>query len=145
MSTKLERNLEAYDPELHDAILFTAQMEGVDVSPMIEGERFIGFGATKHGYGPACILDLTGTEYVAEPHVIWFPWTTKANRIVHFKWAMEMLAQNKEVLLAVEKKEKMFFEHFVKRKLLRKVGFLDNLPIVDEIHMYQYIKKEHKT
>lgn len=117
-------------------------MEDVDISPMVGGaERYIGFGNTKHGYGPACIVDLAGTDYMAEPHVTWFPWTTPANRIVNFKWAMEHLAKTREVMLTVEKSQKKFFEHFVKKGILRKVGYLKNLPEVEEIHMYQYERK----
>lgn len=113
-------------------------MDGVDVSSFDGGERFIGFGDTKHGYGPACILDAVSTPYVVEPHVTWFPWTRPKDRIVNFKWAMAHLAETRQVFLTVEKKEMAFFEHFVRRGLLRKVGYLNNLPIVDEIHMYQY-------
>ena len=113
----------------------------VDVSPMVNGERFIGFGNTESGYGPACIVDLAGTDYVAEPHVTWFPWTTRANRVVNFKWAMEHLAQTREVMLVVQKSQNKFFEHFVKRKLLRKIGSINHLPEIEEIHMYQYERK----
>lgn len=137
----LERNLEPYNEEAHGALLLMATLQGMDTSPLVEGKRFIGFGDTKNGYGPACILDLVETDYVAEPHVSWFPWTTPANRIAHFKWAMEYLAQSKQVLLTVEKSQIGFFEHFVKRKVLRKVGVIKDLPIVEEIHMYQYERK----
>lgn len=113
-------------------------VEGIDVSSVAGGERFIGYGDTKYGYAPACILDVVGTPYVAEPHVIWFPWTSAADRIVNFKWAMKYLAESREVFLTVQKDQIKFFEHFVKRGLLRKVGYLENMPIVDEIHMYQY-------
>lgn len=135
-------NLERYNEAEHASILFAAAMDNTDISPMVGGgERFIGFGHTKHGYGPACIMDLAGTDYMAEPHVTWFPWTTPANRIVNFKWAMEHLAKTREVMLTVEKSQKKFFEHFVKKGLLRKVGYLKNIPLVDEIHMYQYERK----
>jgi hypothetical protein len=112
--------------------------EGIDVSPLPGSERFIGFGNTKDGYGPACIVDLVGTEYVAEPHVTWLPWTTPGNRIVNFKWAMKHLAETREVMLIVEKAQMKFFEHFVKKGLLRKIGYVDNLPEIEEMHMYQY-------
>lgn len=123
--------------ESHNALIYAAALAGIDVSA-IQGERFIGYGDTAHGYGPACIVDVAGTDYVAEPHVTWFPWTTPANRIVNFKWAMNYLAQTRQVMLIVEKSEMKFFEHFVKRGLLRKIGYLKDLPIVEEIHMYQY-------
>lgn len=137
--TQLEHKLEKYNEEAHAKLLYAAMLDGVDVSPMVGGaERYIGYGATKHGYGPACIMDLAGTEYVAEPHVTWFPWTSPGNRIVNFNWAMKHLAQTREVFLAVEKSQMKFFEHFVKKGVLRKVGHLENLPIVEEVHMYQF-------
>lgn len=122
----------------HTGLIFAAALEGLDVSPCVGGQRFIGYGDTKYGYGPACILDVAGTEYVAEPHVVWFPWTSKANRIVNFKWAMKYLAQTRQVFIIVEKGENAFHEHFVKKGILRKVGYLKDIPIVDEVHMYQY-------
>lgn len=135
-------SLETYNDANHAPIIYAAMMEDVDVSPMVGGaERYIGYGNTKHGYGPACIVDVAGTDYVAEPHVTWFPWTTPANRIVNFKWAMAHFAESREVMLTVEKSQKKFFEHFVKRGILRKVGYLKNMPEVDEIHMYQYERK----
>lgn len=139
MHIQSDHSLELYNEQVHAPILFAAAAEEVDISPMASANaRYIGYGNTRHGYGPACIVDLAGTDYMAEPHVTWFPWTTPANRIVNFKWAMEHLAQDKEVMLIVEKNQKQFFEHFVKRKVLRKVGYLKNIPIHDEIHMYQY-------
>ena len=139
---KLEHNIEIYDELRHGAIVAAAVLEGIDASPVVGGaERYIGFGKTKYGNGPVCILDVIGTEFVAEPHVTWFPWTSAANKIVNFKWAMLYLSKTREVMINVEKKEKDFFEHFVKKGLLRKVGYLENLPIVDEIHMYQYRRK----
>lgn len=131
-------NIELYNPAEHDALVCAAALEGIDCSPAVEATRYIGYGNTKYGYGPACILDLCGTEHVAEPHVIWFPWLSAADKIVNFKWAMGYLAESREVFLTVQKDQISFFEHFVKRGILRKVGYLKNLPIVEEIHMYQY-------
>lgn len=140
--TQLDRNLELFDEEKHTGIIYAAAMEGVDVSPVVGGsKRYIAFGETKHGYGPGCILDIVGTNYVAEPHVTWFPWTTASQRYRHFKWAMEELAKDRQVFLTVEKEQMAFFEHFVKKGILRKVGYIENLAIVDEIHMYQYNKE----
>lgn len=119
-------------------LLYAAMLEGCDVSPVVSAERYIGYGDTKYGYGAACIVDLAGTPYMAEPHVTWFPWTTPANRIVNFKWAMEYLGQDREVMLMAQKDQRTFFDHFAKRGFLRKVGYLDNLPDIEEIHIYQY-------
>lgn len=143
MSSQLAYNIEPFNPEYHTPLLAAAAADGVDVSPVVGGaDRFIGFGKTKHGYGPGCILDLVSTPYVVEPHVTWFPWVGLKDRIVHFKWAMDYLAQNKEVFLTVTKEQKVFFDHFVEKKILRKVGYLKDLPIVEEIHMYQYERKK---
>lgn len=132
-----ERSLEYYAAH-HAPILAAAALEGVDTSAVIQGAtRLIGYGDTKYGYGAACILDIVQTPYVMEPHVIWFPWLRPSQRIAHFKWAMELMAETHQVLLNIEKKHIPFFEHFVKKGFLRKIGFIDNLPIVEEIHMYQ--------
>jgi hypothetical protein len=131
-------SLEPYSFEKHSTILYAAALSGIDFTPVVVSERFVGYGNTKYGFGPACVLDLAGTEHVAEPHVTWFPWTTPANRVVNFKWAMNFLAQSREILLTVQKDQIKFFEHFAKKGVLRKVGYLENMPIVGEIHMYQY-------
>lgn len=120
-----------------------AYLSGTDIELCPGAERFIGYGDTKYGYGPACIVDVAGTDYVAEPHVTWFPWVSSKNMIVNFTWAMSFLAQKKQVFLITEKKENHFFEHFVKKGLLRKVGYLENIPKIEEVHMYQY-KGGHK-
>ncbi len=134
---KSEHSLE-YVAEHHVPILTAAALEGVDTDAVVQGAtRLIGYGDTRYGYGAACILDIVQTPYVMEPHVIWFPWTTPRNRMVHFKWAMEKMAETHQVLLNIEKKHTPFFEHFVKNGFLRKIGFINNLPIVEEIHMYQ--------
>lgn len=129
---------EAYVPEFHSGILMAAELAGCDVTPIVNGRRYILFGDTKYGYGPACVFDDAGTEYVAEPHVTWFPWTSTADKIVNFKYGMKYLAESREILLTVQRDQKSFFEHFVKKGMLRKVGFLKNMPLVGEIHMYQY-------
>lgn len=113
-------------------------MAGVDVEPTVAAQRFVGYGQTKFGPGPICFLDVAGTEYVAEPHVTWFPWVSPSERILSFKWAVKYLAESREVLLTVQKDQISFFEHFVKRGFLRKVGYIKDLPIVGEVHMYQY-------
>lgn len=141
MSQPPERNLE-YLGEHHAALLAALSLCGIDVSPVVGGAtRLVGYGETRHGYGPACLVDLIHTQYVMEPHIIWFPWTTPSQRMKHFKWAMGLMVQTHQVLFNVEKAQIGFFEHFVKRGLLRKIGFISDLPIVEEIHMYQ-VKKE---
>lgn len=134
---KSDRKLE-YLADRHAPILAAAQLEGLDTNSVVQGAtRLIGYGDTKYGYGAACILDLVYTDYVIEPHIIWFPWTTSRDRVAHFKWAMELMTKTHQVLLNVEKKHISFFEHFTKKGLLRKIGYIENLPIVEEIHMYQ--------
>lgn len=127
----------------HLPLLAAAALEGCDFSEQVpNATRYVGYGATKHGYGPACVLDLTGTQYVAEPHVVWFPWTSRKDRIINFKWAMSMLAETREVLLNVAKEHAPFFDHFARNKYLRKIGYIENLPIVEEIHMYQVNRRK---
>ena len=137
----MDRLLEPISP-LHKPILDAAILEGIDVSPVVGGaERYMGYGETKYGYGPCCILDMIKTDYVIEPHIIWMPWIKNAHRIGHFKWAMETMSKDHQVLLNIEKSQIKFFEHFVKKGILRKIGHINKLPIVEEIHMYQYIKE----
>ena len=136
----MNKYIEKYDEDVHSGLLVIAAMSGINTEATQGAERYIGYGDTKEGFGPACILDVCGTEYVAEPHVTWFPWTNGKNRISNFKWAMEYLAQDRQVFLVAEKKETNLFDHFVKKNVLRKVGHLINIPIVKEIHFYQYDK-----
>lgn len=139
MSIKSEHSMEHLS-EHHGPLLAAAALEGTDLEPCVpNATRLVGYGDTKHGYGPACLIDVVHTDYVMEPHVTWFPWTTAANKIVNFRWAMNHMAQTHQVLLHIEKKQMNFFEHFAKRGFLRKIGYIDNLPLVDEIHMYQVI------
>lgn len=134
---KLERNLEHVAPH-HNGLLAALALSGVDTTPVVGGAtRLIGYGETKHGYGAACILDLVGTEYVIEPHIIWFPWVSASQRIKHFKWAIELLRTTHHLMFNVQKSQIVFFEHFVKKGLIRKIGVIEDLPIVEEIHMYQ--------
>jgi len=122
----------------HEVILAAAALAGCDLSIKVPGAtRLIGYGNTKHGYGPACVIDLIHTEYVMEPHVEWMPWTSAADKIVNFKWAMNLMAETHHVLLNVEKKQASFFDHFAKKGYMRKIGVIEDLPIVEEIHMYQ--------
>lgn len=138
----MEHSLEVLS-DIHAPILAAAALEGVDVSATLGAvERYVCYGRTKYGYGPIGIMDIVGTQYVAEPHMTWFTWTSDVSRVTGFKRAMEYLAKTREVFLTVEKKEAAFFDRFVKRGLLRKVGFLEDMPIVEEIHMYQYRRKK---
>jgi len=123
----------------HLGLLYAAALDGVDISPCIGGLRSIYYGDTEHGYGPVAIVDTAGTEYLLEPHVTWFPWVNKRFRIINFKRYLTTVGANgQQIMILVQKEEIAFFEHFVKRGLLRKVGYLNNLPIVDETHIYQY-------
>lgn len=131
-----------YSPE-HTGLLAAAALEGCDFQELVpNAQRYVGYGNTKYGYGPACVLDLTGTQYVAEPHVVWFPWTSAKDRVINFKWAMNLLAETREVLLNVAKEHAPFFDHFAKKGFVRKIGFIENLPIVEEIHMYQVNRRK---
>lgn len=132
-----------YLGEHHIPILNAAVLEGVDLEAVVPGAtRIMGYGNTKYGYGPACVIDLVHTPYVMEPHVIWFPWTSTADKIINFKWAMGVMSETHQVLLNIEKKDKSFYDHFTKKGFLRKIGYIVDLPIVEEIHMYQ-VKKEN--
>lgn len=127
----------------HAGLLAAAALEGCDFQELVpNARRMVGYGNTKYGFGPACVLDLTGTQYVAEPHVVWFPWVRPQDKIVNFKWAMNLLAETHEVLLNVAKEHAPFFDHFAKKGFLRKIGYIENLPLVEEIHMYQVNRRK---
>lgn len=125
--------------EEHAALEQLVRALGVDTSPMVGGARYAGFMGDKL----VCFLDAKHTQYVMEPHVIWMPWATPKERMECFKWAMENLGQGREILLMIQKEHNSLFEHFAKRKYLRKIGFIDNLPkeAGEEIHMYQYVRE----
>ena len=134
---KLEPSLEYCGPQ-HAGILAAAALSGCQLAPVIQGaQRLIAFGKVKYGYGPGCVIDVIMTDHVIEPHVIWFPWTTPANRVIGFKWAMKLMSETHTVLLNVEKKHAGFFDYFARKGFLRKIGYIEKLPIVEEIHMYQ--------
>jgi hypothetical protein len=138
----LERKLVEYSPE-HAGLLAAATLEGCDFTELVpNAQRYVGYGNTKYGYGPACVLDLTGTQYVAEPHVVWFPWTSARDRVLNFKWCMNLLAETREVLFNTAKEHAPFFDHFAKNGYIRKIGYIENLPIVEEIHMYQVNRRK---
>ena len=140
----LERKLVDITDE-HMPLLAAAALEGCDFTPQVpNARRLIGYGDIKYGYGPACVLDLTGTPYVVEPHVVWFPWTRAKDKIVNFKWAMSLLAETHEVLLNVAKDHAAFFDHFTKSNFIRKIGYIENLPIVEEVHMYQVNRRKYE-
>lgn len=121
----------------------TAVLDGIDTQACVPGaERLIGYGNTKHGYGPACFIDIVKTDYVMEPHVTWFSWVRPQDMIINFRWAMNKMAETHHVLLNVEKKQAKFFEHFVKKGFMRKVGVIEDLPLVEEIHMYQIKRRQ---
>lgn len=125
---------------LRDApLLYGIMVLGVDISICSPtAVRYIGYGDTPYGYGPICLFDVDGTEFVAEPHVTWLPWVTPRIKIESFKWAIKQLYKTHQVFLTVEKKETPFFEHFARKGFLRRVGHLEDLPTIGELHMYQY-------
>jgi len=132
-----------YSPEF-DSVLATATLAGCDISPVIECNRFIGIGSLGGKRIIFCILDVKETPYVAEPHVIWLPWIPPKERMKAFKWAMQYYGSTKQVLLIVLKANNSLFEHFTKKRFLRKIGIIDHLPeeAGGEIHMYQYTREK---
>lgn len=126
--------------EEHVPFLMAAALAGVNIDPMYGGNRYIGYGHSKYGFGPVCLIDAKETPYVVEPHVEWFPWCSRREIFAAFKWAMDYWAKDRVVMLAVLKKDNSLHEQCVKRGLLRKIGFLEALPqeVGSEIHFYQY-------
>lgn len=134
---KLGHSLE-YLSAHHEPLLAAAKLAGTELDAVIPNAvRLIGYGNTKSGYGPACVVDVLQSEYVCEPHVIWFPWVGAKDKIINFKWIMNLITESHHVMLNIEKKHIAFFEHFAKRGYIRKIGVMEDLPLVEEIHMYQ--------
>lgn len=140
MSLPLERSFEVYE-EHHIPLLAHAAMMGTNITQAPWSERFIGYGDTENGFGAACILDIIETPQLLEPHIIWFPWTTARNRIENFMWGLEHLSKINELFFSVQKDQISLFEHFTKKGLFRKVGYLTNMKDIEEIHMYQYNRR----
>lgn len=139
---KLEHRFEDAGPQ-HTGLLAAAALAGCDLEQTIPGsQRMIAYGATKYGYGPICAVDFTNTAFTIEPHVTWFPWTPPKSRLASFEWAMDLFAQTHVVLLNVAKENIAFFEHYVKKNYLRKIGYIEALPEVEEIHMYQVNRRK---
>jgi hypothetical protein len=119
-------------------VLSMAAMQGVDLSPMVGGNRFLGWGETKHGFAPIALMDVKETDFVIEPHVTWFPWVSARQRVEAFTWALSVW--KKVVFLIIAKEHSAFYEHFLHKGLLRKVGVLHvQKEAGEEIHMYQKI------
>ena len=141
MSSPLELSLEPLD-EHHFPLLAHAAMLGTNITAPEGTTRYIGYGYTKQGYGAACIADVIETEYIVEPHVIWFPWTSPRDRMKNFEWAVEFFAKEKPVFLIAQKDQMNMFEWYTKKGFLRKVGHLNNVTRIEEIHMYQYVGRK---
>lgn len=122
--------------DYHWPILNVAHIAGCDTTQTIVGAtRYMGYNGKK----AMCVIDLKETPYVAEPHVIWFPWCPPRLRMKGFKWLVAGLAKKKVVFLAVLKADNSLHEHYVKNGFIRKIGVLDKLPedAGQEIHFYQ--------
>lgn len=108
--------------------------------------KYVAFGEVRKGYGkravePIGVMSINETNFTIEPHVAWFPWVTARDKVVNFKRTMIYLSDKKEVILMVEDKEKLLFEYFVRKGDLRKVGCINNLPMITAIHIYQYNRR----
>lgn len=119
-------------------ILTIAAAQGVDLTPMTGGERFLGWGHTKFGFAPIAIVDVNETPYVVEPHITWFPWATIREKYEALKWYLASM--DKTVFFIVLKEHSGFYEQLTKRRFLRKIGVLF-VPkeAGEEIHMYQKV------
>lgn len=117
-------------------VLVMAESMGTDLTPLAGGQRYMGWGHTeKYGFAPMAVLDVNETEYVIEPHITWLPWVSAREICAAFKWFIE--TRRKVVFLIILKQHHKFYEHWVKRGLLKKVGVLP-VPAEagEEIHMY---------
>lgn len=85
------------------------------------------------------VVDFKETPFVIEPHVQWMDCSMR-DKYLSFKWAIN--GWKKTVFLIVSKENIEFYEQWVKRGLLRKVGALTIPQAKEEIHMYQKVEHE---
>jgi len=124
-------------------LLQTLSISGVDVESMVGGQRYMGWADMGKGFEPAAIVDVNETIYVIEPHITWFPWTSNKTQYLAFKWFIEI--QDKTVFMPILKEVCGFYDQWVKRGLLRKIGVLKvSKEAGEEIHMYQKIEVDNE-
>lgn len=140
MRTQSGRRVEPIE-EFHVPLIVSAAQSGCDVTVTPESERYIVYGKTRYGDGPVAIVDVKETPYEVEPHIIWLPWTTTREKIECINDLGDLWV-GKVILLMTLKKFSGFFDHFIKKGKLRKIGFIDGLPkeVGEEIHLYQYVR-----
>lgn len=128
--------------ETHNNVLAAAQAAGVDTTPLYGALRSIYYGDTIYGYGPVAIIDTVGTNYIPEPHVTWFPWVSNRNKVKNFNGYIQIVRDNNtQIMIITSLAENKFYEHFVKRKQLRKIGHMIGVPEIKEVHFYQLEEK----
>jgi len=109
--------------------------EGIE--PMPGASRFIAYLKRI----PVAVSDLRESMAVNEPHITWLPGVTIRQKREMFLEGMRFLS-GKPIILAVPKSNNGFYEQWVRRGLLRKVGFFDEIPEIEEIHYYQVIRSK---
>lgn len=115
--------------------IIDAADKGMDIRSLIGAEPLI---VTVEGL-PIGICNLIEAEGMLEPHVVWHPEATMRQKYVGFLNGMKELGARKNVLLMAIEDQKDFYEMWVERGVLRKVGVIEDIPEknVINIHMYQ--------
>lgn len=107
--------------------------EGID--PMPGAVRYIVYvGKKAVGVG-----DVRENMAVAEPHITWFKEATLREMCIAFLEGIRFFAKEKPVVLSVTKENYDFYDQWVRRGLLRKIGKVIDIEFgdIEEIHMYQ--------
>lgn len=95
-----------------------------------------------HGGTPiGLLLTLDRSEQDAiEPHVQWFPWTRPREIPQAFEDVISFFTKTKNVIVVCRTQFTDFYDALVKRGKIRKVGFLEKMPM-GIVHIYQAVKQ----
>lgn len=106
-----------------------------NVEPMEGATRYIVYVGDKAvGVG-----DVRENQVVIEPHITWLSGVTKRQMSEAFLEGLRHFGRIKNVVLSVTLSNCSFYDQWVKRGLLRKVGFIEGIDFenIGEIHIYQ--------
>lgn len=121
--------------EKHSKFMEELAQSGIETAQRVGAFRCIAEDNEK----PIGLVDFWEDEAFVEPHIDWHPKATKREKYRVFVAGMNDFLGFKSVILKVADSETPFFDMWVKRGALRKVGILEDVSIgnVKELHIYQ--------
>lgn len=125
-------------PAQSGAIGATAENPRIFIMPKQDGISV--FANTTNGAKEVGFVTLIETPATIEPHVAWVNGASNRNRYEGFLLVLSLLRKIKPVLIMTQAKDHPFFDRFVSKKALRKVGILKDLEVggsITDIHIYQ--------